>query len=494
METYGYTSTEVMEEYVRRKTITKRNTIIFSCILLLSTISTVMLICFKILYIDTKFIILFIIQIIGYCIALYGATRAVKAENQSLETQLQLADIGLLSTQSRENFYIIFEEHLVRCLREHDYNAKPANIFLLLSTPAYGYAVVGMDKFGLYEEAIKALHQECKVQAIFFSPDAHFHYWCNLLMWCLLRKEGLKFAIGFMKKIIIIVDHVVKHNWEVWLTRGTTVRLFAIDNIISKKAYLLLVDQFRIPQDQFETGFKSRSIPILVTQINEYIIGKNNYFDRIKECPYTLDKKSLKPIANQADADLIKKLSWDYVLGRTMQGQFASFKCFSDEVDLYLTKLRHRSGEISFDNNKKDEILAISNYSDEDIVIILLKIIISYFSYILEDEHQRIFFTNIQITRIKFCINKLNELLPELDIFNINKYLINEESNKLKKGLRFLETIKQNQINSKEMSAHIKFYNKLDTIINKLKYCLFSLICSGFGESQYAKSISTKSD
>ncbi|OGW41511.1 MAG: hypothetical protein A2Y97_10860 [Nitrospirae bacterium RBG_13_39_12] len=238
-------------------------------------------------YIKDHFTSFLIVEIAGLIIAIYAAYEASNAAQKSQKTQERLVDIGLLPTHTRSKFERIFNEHLVQPLQNHSYKGKPAEIYLLLSTPSYGYGVLGQNVSSL-RKAIKDLNQGCKVQVIFFSPDAHFHYWCNVLLWSIAREGKEQFAINFALDILEFLKRIENKEWKIWLTGETTVRLFAFFNHEKSEVYLLLVDRFSITQDQFGDRFKSRSVKVLLPQVQEYVSGEYSYFDRIKQCPYTL--------------------------------------------------------------------------------------------------------------------------------------------------------------------------------------------------------------
>jgi hypothetical protein len=404
---------------------------------------------------------LFSIEMAGVLMALYAAIEAARASKRSKSTQDELVKVALLARESRSNFKAAFEDHLVKNLQKHKH--IPADVYLLLSTPAYGFAVVGKELFERFRVAIEDLDQDCKLQVIFFSPDAHFHYWCNVLLWWITR--GNPYAIEFGHAIEKVIGSLSHKNFKLWLSRETTVRLFGfIHNAEEPKAYLLLVDRFSIPQDQLGRGFKSRSIPILTTQVGEFIGASDleNYFNRIKQCPYTFRDQAdavLEPVVKSAHGDLLKHLMWDYLLGRTLQKQFDNFKFFSSEMRVFLVNVRN------------DESWAIlKGLSDEDLVERLISKLVTYYADICQRQEFSSYKTEKQLRRIKFSTDKIKEL--GLEIANT------QELNRLGK------------LSSAKSIDPDKLWNSQSDRFEKLLYCLYVLLTSGFGESQYAKTVS----
>lgn len=435
-----------------------------------------------------------IVELAGLFTAFYAAFEAENAANESQQTQEQLRDLGLLVAEAQPDFDKIFDEHLVQQLQR---NRENAEIFLLLSTPAYGYAVVGKDRFSDFEVAMKQLHN-CKVEMIVFSPDAHFYYWCNVVLWSIgrrdaaqrsLRQEEAEFAIEFATKTLDIVDDIHnKDDWHIWVTKETTVRLFAFSktevegSYPFRKAYVLLTDQFSIPQDQFRERFKVRSIPIPLTQIKEYVGGQTNYFDRIKQCPYTF--------RDQVDArvkqDHLHQLAWDYVFGRTLEMQFEKFELFKSEILQFLGNVR---GE---DNLLQDK-------SSQEILTLSLTTTIRYFAHVfyLYDTRSRrdVGISDTQKARIIYAMQQAEKL-------NISTQSLRDSLSSLAKKDSDLQVL-LDQANQEAVTETAVVYhmirNELDTELNQLRemedkliFCLYTLMCSGFGQSGYAYKVITE--
>jgi len=390
-------------------------------------------------------VILTVLSLLAAIIAAYNAS---KANAKSQETEEQLEKIGLLATEARGDFENIFRDHLISNLLE--FRNRAANVYLLISTPAYGFAVVGSDIFQEYFQALRDLNSACDLEIILFSPDAHFHYWCNVLVWANNRSEKEGFAFDFAKNIKESLDMLKYKRCDIWLTDETTVRLFAfIDKnktSILNKAFILLVDKISIPQDQFGDNFKSRSLPIMLPQINEYIGGDNNYFDRVKRCPYTFIKGENAGLRTSAHEDnphvrLLDMIKWDYILGRTSQTQLPDFECFKEEMGLFVNESK------------------LSN--PEQSILETVSLVSNYFNNVINSETK----TNItrkQESYINFARSKFEEI-------NIRP-----------KSARY------SVISDGNTDTLSKCWGDIGEG-NKPLFCLYVLLSSGFGESAYAK-------
>ena len=126
-------------------------------------------------------------------------------------------------------------------------------IHLLLSTPAYGYAAVGPKIFTLFPDSLPKV-PDCALEMIFFSPDDHYSYWGNVLLWAAFRDAG--FSEGFASGITNVFQKLQGRRdnvlTRVWVTRATTVREFAFfpkannDDGESGRVYVALTDSFSL--------------------------------------------------------------------------------------------------------------------------------------------------------------------------------------------------------------------------------------------------------
>jgi hypothetical protein len=323
----------------------------------------------------------FFFEVVGMYLALLAFIFAERAFNQSRKTQHQMEDLIHSLAETATEFDLIFERHLVNRLRE--YKHVGGKICLLLSTPAYGYAVVGPDRFKSFVDAFSDLDADCVVEIIFFSPDDHFDYWANVIVWSEIRPGETEFAKGFASSVSEIFAKLRARRPErsrIWITRTTTVRVFAFLPLEGKpedpheRIYVAFTDLFSISQDQYRARFKARSIRIAQPLKEEFIERPGSYFERIKVCPYTgrtMEEAALDQKNYQAQ---LGYLHADYVLGRTRdnvmdRGVFKSeMQAFlkSESVTRYL-KERELSGS-------------------EEILRKVITHAVSYFGSVLGDE------------------------------------------------------------------------------------------------------------
>lgn len=319
-----------------------------------------------------------IIGIAGFIVGFWGFIKSWQAATKSEQIQERLIETGILSTDIKGNFGDIFKEHLLHKLITLQ-NVK-GNIYLSLSTPAYGYSVLGKEESYKLFHAFRNLHGDCKIQLILFTPDAHFKYWANTIFWAIngrgldRQKDLLENFASYTK---LIMDLLSSKNCQLWLKNETTVRFFAYEYYNKeihqdvKKAYISLVDSFAIYQNQFQEDFRARSIPIQLLQMDEFFNSELSFFDKLKICPYTLktkDQAALKfgDIGDARDQSIAEQLAWDYILGRTSIKYYYNIDKFKEECNSYVVNLK------TLDTSKR----SLSKES------ILKDVLLVYFEYI----------------------------------------------------------------------------------------------------------------
>lgn len=425
-----------------------------------------------------------------------------KTLEKAEETIDRLREASLIADNSENEFKNIFDNHLLNPLSEYvEGQGAGGSISLLLSTPAYGYAVLGSDSNKL-RHAIKHLDTECKLEIIFCSPDDHFSYWLNVLLWSSwwkINKQFENFAVEFAKEIAlflgVIWDNTEKSTRDIWVTRATTVRIFAFipsDNKHKntpdedkrkkyKKAYVTLTDPFSFSLQQTGRHFKARSIPVIKDQIETFVQiatsseeDGHSYFERIKICPYT-GKNSGDICINseQHSADDVKaKLTTDYILGRTHQ-QHLEYKAFSAELDVLL---------------ENSEIQSIINkHHGNSNIYYLISVIIEVLGY---------FYSVLTVSPVAADVKNQIRKSPQLNnilsvCHAIEKYFScpKEDSNchlEAKKAASDLSVELKKLDSSAELADTHDPYSKLKDE-HLLRTILYDLLTSGKGESEYGE-------
>jgi len=418
----------------------------------------------------------FSIELTGLGLALYAAYEATNASVKSIKTYDGLVNVALLARDSKDEFDISFREHLIESLQKYK---DEDSIYLLLSTPAYGFAVVSKETFELFRNAILDIPRKCKSEFIFFSPDAHFNYWCNVLLWSIEEeKNHHKSARDFASEIKAIMESLMQKNTKIWITRETTLRIFGFaKKDEAPKAYIMLVDRFSIPQDQLGKSFRSHSIPIIQTQVKEFInevkgeiqnkIQDSSYFNRIKQCPYTLkngedaslDLDPSQP-AHSRNKFECEMLLGDYVLGRTSQKQIGNFTCFKDEINLFIKSLQ-----------KQEAYEDIKELKPEEIIIKAINKVIHYFFYIITSIDFKTYLKTSQskqLQRINFVLDKIEQKKVNIDNGHIDQ----------------LKTLIQTY-ELKKLDVEENLWDDAKEEFWKLQYLLYILLTSGFEESEY---------
>jgi len=321
----------------------------------------------------------FFVGILGALIAAWAERSAVAARDRAEEarqtaydTLIQLRDYNLLFSETKSDFLAIFKVHLVEQLEK--YRNTPVICRLLLSTPAYGFPVLGDAEYVRFSEAFASLETGSDVELIFFCPDVHVQHWVNTLLWSPLRNTSApaKFAIEFASHVrqMLTTLNGSRFNWRLWLTDEVSLRMFAFEATLPDRkvhdVYVVFSDRVRIANDQSTDGgkgFRARGFPIH-RQVVDHIVGPNSYFDQLKRCPYMqltgndvairCPQRLTGSERSQAQK-MLKLIEADYLLGRTEQQVF-DFSCFDIEMGRFINAF----SELSRVPMTSDEILAKS--------------------------------------------------------------------------------------------------------------------------------------
>ncbi len=84
-------------------------------------------------------------NLVGLLIGIYAAMEAARAESKAKESLNQLKETALIVSEAKNDFKTVFENFLVQPLKRAQ--NKPVKAYLLLSTPAYGFPVLGSSRF-----------------------------------------------------------------------------------------------------------------------------------------------------------------------------------------------------------------------------------------------------------------------------------------------------------------------------------------------------------
>jgi hypothetical protein len=404
---------------------------------------------------------------------------AAEAEERSESTLKGLKEAGLIVAETETEFKGIFDNHLIQPLRRCEDN--PGSIYLLLSTPAYGYAVVGKDGFEVLLHALTRLHNECSVEFVFFSPDDHFLYWANVLLWSEVRKrENLdsSFAEAFSESINDMFNIICSSRpWlrHLWIVRTTTVRLFAFvphNHLRSTtsvqtmpeqhiRVYLALTDSFSIPLDQFQAAFQAHGMRVLTTQHAELIREKESYFERVKVCPYT---GRIGPSAEinpdlKASAAVLSALRCDYILGRTAQKSM-TLDCFRAEIDVFFETegVKNRIG--------KQE-------THEQFLWCVVDNTLKYYAFVLKDANVMASLSREQAARIKAVIKTYKEKRSDIHQDTQKAIQVLEPQLRQNSGQTEAERVPEEQTGNGGRDPAL--------------HCLYQLVTSGFRQSMFVE-------
>lgn len=394
------------------------------------------------------------IAIFASVITIWGFIKSWEAASKSSKIETDLIEEGVISLEIKEGFKNIFNEHFIKKIDL--FKNSPGNIYLSLSTPAYGYGVLGRKECKKLHHSLEMLHSESQIELILFSPDAHYNYWANLIFWSLDVVDE-NFMNDFALLTYEIIDTLSTKKCLIWLKKETTVRFFAYEPLGDpkkagnpKKAFVSLVDSISIYQNQFGSDFNARSLPIQRNQIKEFINGSSSFFHRIKSCPYTFrinEDAALKfgGMDNEENKKLAKFLKWDFILGRTSYNHYPDKSMFKDECKFFIA---NRGKEHS---DKED--------------IVYQKILLGFFNYYkyINEKYSIVEKRIISDKQHKQIIDALKKITDD-DFKDIKEYFFTEDID-----------------NTAESQEETKDNLWIDL--------LYDVLTAGFGESKYAKEI-----
>lgn len=404
----------------------------------------------------------------GFIAANFAQRKSDEIQTKSQEIQNNLIEFGLMNNP-KESFEDIFNQDIIpNLITAKQYS--DSKIYMLLSSPAYGYPVVENSTYHKFINELFSLGTDSTIELMVFSPDAHFDYWSNVLLWDTSSEN--KIATDFAKEIIVTLKNIsVRNNYNLFLKKEISIRLYGFDfgnyltikknnenKSIADKVFLCMVDPFNIILSQKEIS-KARHIQLPTRTINDYIgIGSDSLFERFKICPYTMNKNTAK-----VKKENIPLLIIDFVFGLTSPGKIVEIKWFETEFRYF------------FDNYK------ITKKVSQDNEIVHLKIIIKnlleYYKELI------IFFDEQHIKKIK----ELSDSIPH--IFQIIKsiLIVTDEFNDIK-DLNKIE-IASNEFYCETNKKLSEKLNEITDEKDKLIHMIYFLLYGGLGKSLYFEDI-----
>jgi len=345
-----------------------RALIVFSSISLILLVAGIILIFILKVSLEIKHFAL-LIELFGLLTGALAAYMAAKAELKASKTLRELEEASLIVKEISDNFSKIFQQHLLAPLEDL---GQISRAWLLLSTPAYGFPVLGNSpEFKKLVDRFGKLCANGKLELIVFSPDAHFYHLANVLLWWRAvpfdkDESSLHSPLLFASSIKQMLDYIKPglefgspHDWKVrlWTTNETTIRIFAFKYTsgyiaLPMRMYVSFSDRVTLSSPQWEigageerkskSGFRGRGLPMLQAAhghlVSDTDVEADSYFDQVKRCQYKMTT-GLKARVQKWE---ISALTTDYLLLRTHQKLF-DFRCFRDEVDLMLTEITRMS-------------------------------------------------------------------------------------------------------------------------------------------------------
>jgi hypothetical protein len=486
----------------RRKGVSKFWIVVSNCILFLLFISFFLWLYFHYspnpVTMHWAFVLMGLIaSSVGVIFSLIAAWRSSAADKRTAWLLKELVETQRIVGESPAHYPEVFDLHLLRPMERasepDDKNDHLRHMDLLISTPAYGYHVLGIDPHLHFRNLLTAL--QCDKQVILFSPDAHYFHIANTLLWHPLKQSASRNVeaddvmdapapdvnpieladcvtktMSILKQQVLQTEENARHKGlgehrnikvGVWTTNTTEVRLTAFRFQKETLAYLLLTDQVTLTSDLSRFRGRALSLPV---SIHRQVIGDpgdpRSFFEQLKTCPYSQAWGNSARIKS-GEFDLLK---YDYLFLRTEQTLFDLYS-FNIQCRQVIEAVREPKTESDRIRAARDILLDTVQY------FINLKEMPVAPQYAPLDELQQ---------KKLLRLNEIAELLKDKTLLD---------------ATQVLEVLRDNPSNQQD-----PFWHKLEEyedqlqgsnpdFINLAKWvaCIYYFISSGFNQSLYAK-------
>ncbi len=292
---------------------------------------------------------------VGVIFSIIAAWRSGVAEERTQYLLDRLEETQRIVSQSPTAYEDVFNLHVLRPMQRGidplDRDHHLDRLDMHISTPAYGYHVLGLDKHLEFRTLISTL--QCQKQIILFSPDAHFFHVANTLLWHPLKPLNPNEFVAISNSTLPMPKHDKKvlspeilarcimdtmdvlrvqvHQAEqesdgksfsdhkdfkvaVWTSNTTEFRLTAFRFETDSQAFLLLTDQVTLASDL--EHFRGRALA-LPAAIHRQVIGdpgdRQSFFEQLKTCPYSGETHEQARLRSKE----FYLLNWDYLFLRT---------------------------------------------------------------------------------------------------------------------------------------------------------------------------------
>ena len=279
-----------------------------------------------------------LVTALGLLYSLWAAHDAHKAKVDTAFLIKTHEDTQLMIAESPKPYERVFYVHVQRPFEEPP--SKLRSVELLISTPAYGYHVLGNRAFVPFRKLIA--DATLSKEIILFSPDPHYYHVANIILWDGIERDR-KQAKHYPHRDAIEPVELARHIADimsllatqltddreptdaqplngqpivnVWVTPRAQLRMSTFRYDTSTRAHLILVDDVNLLSDLREFTGRALSLP---AGLHRQLVGDLNrdddsFFDSFKRCPYTANKG----IEASVTRSELLMLQWDYLLLRT---------------------------------------------------------------------------------------------------------------------------------------------------------------------------------
>ena len=273
--------------------------------------------------------------IAGTLFAWLGAWRAASADSRTKELLDRLEETNTIVRKSPRAYQEVFDQHILSLLNRagalESKARSSSHISLMLSTPAYGYHVLGLKAHQDFQNALRDV--KCNLNVFLFTPDAHFSHVANTLLWNPLTKPHSPAPIeitpnellGCMRDTLdwlyLQVDWCEKNTESprvsVWIRDDAAFRLTSLEaseSATGPEAYIVLTDPVTLSTDLRRFTGRLLAVP---NSLFRTLVGSHNdpesFIETAKHCPYSsLTGKEARLITSELEA-----LKYDYIFLRT---------------------------------------------------------------------------------------------------------------------------------------------------------------------------------
>lgn len=286
--------------------------------------------------------------IVALTYAVLSWTEAAAAHGTAVQLVEDLVRMGLQVDKSH-SYKEAFDHHITSLLNaatRGEMYGSLRQIRFLISTPVYGYHVLGPSYLTAFRDALEHARDADRLEVIMFSPDRHYDHVLNTLLWQDVpmnsvdrdsrgrlpdrRAKATDLALEICNVLHELRMQVDRRKAHVWASHAGNVRLAHYDFDRDPQGFLILSDRVSPSTDLLQ--FEIRVLPLHRNLMEETVTAETSFFAQYKTCPYSHAHGEAAEIDDQR---LFAALAGDYVWLRTKWPLYAR-PGFKHEVVTFL--------------------------------------------------------------------------------------------------------------------------------------------------------------